>query len=135
MYGKAFSLNSRPAPAGNVLRLKNPSALLFRMKTCRVFSFLKMKYRKTVFFLQMRLSVVCWTGVRSYLKENLMSMIEVHAEVFSISPKFVARVMGKVTEAVVEEVTRLILCVDAFGANGALQVKLRKETSGCRMVT
>ena len=83
----------------------------------------------------MCLSVVCRTGVRSYLKENLMSMIEVHAEVFSISPKFVARVMGKVTEAVVEEVTRLILCVDAFGANGALQVKLRKETCGRRMVT
>ena len=51
-----------------------------------------------------------------------MSMIEVHAEVFSISPKFVGRVMAKVTEAVVEEVTRLIHCVDAFGANGALQV-------------
>lgn len=63
-------------------------------------------------------------GVRSYLKENLMSMIEVHAEVFSISPKFVGRVMGKVTESVVEEVTRLIHCVDSFGANGALQARL-----------
>ena len=51
-----------------------------------------------------------------------MSMIEVHAEVFSISPKFVGRVMGKVTEAVVEEVTRLIHCVDAFSAHGVLQV-------------
>ncbi|KAK7114741.1 exocyst complex component 2-like [Littorina saxatilis] len=73
------------------------------------------------------------TGVRSYLKENLMSMIEVHAEVFSISPKFVGRVMGKVTEAVVEEVTRLIHCVDIFGANGALQARLElrafKETA------
>lgn len=64
------------------------------------------------------------SGVRSYLKENLMSMIEVHAEVFSISPKFVGRVMGKVTEAVVEEVTRLIHCADGFGANGALQARL-----------
>ncbi|XP_076469821.1 exocyst complex component 2-like [Babylonia areolata] len=63
-------------------------------------------------------------GVRNYLKENLMSMIEVHAEVFSISPKFVGRVMEKVTEAVVEEVTRLIHCVHAFGAHGALQARL-----------
>lgn len=53
-----------------------------------------------------------------------MSMIEVHAEVFSISPKFVSRVMGKVTEAVVEEMTRLIQCVDAFGAHGTLQARL-----------
>lgn len=84
------------------------------------------------------------TGVRNYLKENLMSMIEVHAEVFSISPKFVGRVMEKVTEAVVEEVTRLIHCVDVFGANGALQARLElmalretvalystKNTDGC----
>ncbi|PVD20477.1 hypothetical protein C0Q70_18633 [Pomacea canaliculata] len=64
------------------------------------------------------------TGVRNYLKENLMSMIEVHAEVFSISPMFVSRVMSKVTEAVVEEVTRLIHCVDSFGAHGAVQACL-----------
>ncbi|KAL8560897.1 hypothetical protein ACOMHN_059081 [Nucella lapillus] len=71
-------------------------------------------------------------GVRSYLKENLMSMIEVHAEVFGISPKFVGRVMEKVTEAVVEEVTRLMHCADVFGAHGALQARLElmamKET-------
>lgn len=67
------------------------------------------------------------TGVRSYLKENLMSMIEVHAEVFSISPKFVSRVMGKVTEAVVEEMTRLIQCADGFGANSALQARLELQ--------
>lgn len=32
--------------------------------------------------------------------------------------------MSKVTEAVVEEVTRLIHCVDSFGAHGAVQVRL-----------
>ena len=65
-------------------------------------------------------------GVRPYLKENVMSVIEVHAEVFSISSKFVGRVIGRVTEAVVEEMNRLIRCVTEFGVNGPLQVPLRR---------
>ncbi|XP_041376144.1 exocyst complex component 2-like isoform X2 [Gigantopelta aegis] len=64
------------------------------------------------------------TDVRSYLKEMLMGMIEVHAEVFSIFPKFVSRVMGRVIEAVCDEMTRLIQCSDGFNNNGAIQAHL-----------
>lgn len=63
-------------------------------------------------------------GVRNYLKEVLMGMIEVHAEVYAISPSFVLRVMCKVVEAVAEELSRLILCSTGFNTNGALQARL-----------
>ncbi|XP_048254965.1 exocyst complex component 2-like [Haliotis rufescens] len=64
------------------------------------------------------------TGVRHYLKEILMSMIEVHAEVFSISPIFVLRVMTKIAESVCEEMSRLIHCSPGFNNNGAIQARL-----------
>lgn len=63
-------------------------------------------------------------GVRNYLKEVLMGMIEVHAEVYAISPSFVSRVMCKVVEAVAEELSRLILCSTGFNTNGSLQARL-----------
>lgn len=64
------------------------------------------------------------TDVRDYLKEVIMGMIEVHAEVYSISPSFISRVMTKIVDAVVEEMSRLIQCVPEFGTNGILQAKL-----------
>ncbi|XP_059170244.1 exocyst complex component 2-like [Physella acuta] len=67
------------------------------------------------------------TGVRNYLKEIIMSLTEVHAEVYSISPRFVMRVMKKITEAVCEEVSRLIQCVTEFNACGAIQARLELE--------
>ncbi|CAL1540086.1 unnamed protein product [Lymnaea stagnalis] len=67
------------------------------------------------------------TEVRNYLKEIIMSLIEVHAEVYSISPKFVMRVMKKITEAVSEELSRLIECVQDFNAGGAIQARLELE--------
>ncbi|KAK3764200.1 hypothetical protein RRG08_044127 [Elysia crispata] len=66
-------------------------------------------------------------GVRNYLKEIIMSLIEVHSEVFSISPKFVMRVMQKITEAVCEELCRLVQCVTEFNAGGAIQAQLELE--------
>jgi len=65
--------------------------------------------------------------VRSYLKEIIMGVIEVHAEVYNISPKFVLRVMRKITESVCEEMCRLIQCVPDFNANGAIQARLELE--------
>ncbi|KAL4222023.1 Exocyst complex component 2 [Mactra antiquata] len=62
--------------------------------------------------------------VRNYLKEVIMAMIEVHAEVHSISPAFICRVMVKIVDAVVEELSRLIQCVPEFGTNGILQARL-----------
>ncbi|KAL5021978.1 hypothetical protein ScPMuIL_001133 [Solemya velum] len=63
-------------------------------------------------------------GVRNYLKEVIMGMIEVHAEVFSISPAFVPRVMSMIVEAVAEEMSRLIQCATAFSTHGMLQARL-----------
>lgn len=63
-------------------------------------------------------------GVRNYLKEVIMRMIEVHAEVFAVSPVFVTRVMSKVIEAVTEELSRLIQCVTEFSTYGTLQAYL-----------
>ncbi|NXF19140.1 EXOC2 protein, partial [Rhodinocichla rosea] len=62
------------------------------------------------------------TGVRNYLKEALVNIIAVHAEVFTISKDLVPRVMSRVVEAVSEELSRLMQCVSSFSKNGALQV-------------
>uniref|UniRef100_A0A8C9AZW0 Exocyst complex component 2 n=1 Tax=Prolemur simus TaxID=1328070 RepID=A0A8C9AZW0_PROSS len=64
------------------------------------------------------------TGVRNYLKEALVNIIAVHAEVFTISKELVPRVLSKVVEAVSEELSRLMQCVSAFSRNGALQARL-----------
>uniref|UniRef100_A0A8C1TH07 Exocyst complex component 2 n=1 Tax=Cyprinus carpio TaxID=7962 RepID=A0A8C1TH07_CYPCA len=64
------------------------------------------------------------TGVRSYLKEALVSIISVHAEVFTVSKELVSRVISKITEAVAEEMSRLMQCVSSFSKNGALQARL-----------
>ncbi|XP_052391684.1 exocyst complex component 2 [Carassius gibelio] len=64
------------------------------------------------------------TGVRSYLKEALVSIISVHAEVFTVSKELVSRVISKIIEAVAEEMSRLMQCVSSFSKNGALQARL-----------
>ncbi|XP_063056714.1 exocyst complex component 2 [Engraulis encrasicolus] len=64
------------------------------------------------------------TGVRSYLKEALVAIITVHAEVFSISKELVPRVCSRIIEAVAEEMSRLMQCVSSFSKNGALQARL-----------
>ncbi|XP_038302139.1 exocyst complex component 2 isoform X3 [Canis lupus baileyi] len=64
------------------------------------------------------------TGVRNYLKEALVNIIAVHAEVFTISKELVPRVLSRVVEAVSEELSRLMQCVSSFSKNGALQARL-----------
>uniref|UniRef100_A0A673KAU8 Exocyst complex component 2 n=1 Tax=Sinocyclocheilus rhinocerous TaxID=307959 RepID=A0A673KAU8_9TELE len=64
------------------------------------------------------------TGVRSYLKEALVSIISVHAEVFTVSKELVSRVLSKIIEAIAEEMSRLMQCVSSFSKNGALQARL-----------
>ncbi|XP_076849244.1 exocyst complex component 2 [Brachyhypopomus gauderio] len=64
------------------------------------------------------------TGVRNYLKEALVSIISVHAEVFTVSKELVPRVLSKLIEAVSEETCRLMQCVSSFSKNGALQARL-----------
>ncbi|XP_015281329.1 PREDICTED: exocyst complex component 2, partial [Gekko japonicus] len=61
------------------------------------------------------------TGVRNYLKEALVHIIAVHAEVFTVSKELVPRVLSRIVEAVAEELSRLMQCVSSFSRNGALQ--------------
>uniref|UniRef100_A0A3B4T4I0 Exocyst complex component 2 n=1 Tax=Seriola dumerili TaxID=41447 RepID=A0A3B4T4I0_SERDU len=64
------------------------------------------------------------TGVRNYLKEALVSIITVHAEVFTVSRDLVPRVLSKIVESVADEMCRLMQCVSSFSKNGALQARL-----------
>ncbi|XP_075777460.1 exocyst complex component 2 isoform X2 [Pelodiscus sinensis] len=64
------------------------------------------------------------TGVRNYLKEALVNIIAVHAEVFTISKELVPRVLSRIVESVAEELSRLMQCVSSFSKNGALQARL-----------
>lgn len=92
------------------------------------------------------------SGVRNYLKEALVNIITVHAEVqttctllthhehksnavfttcvfssplsqvFTVSKDLVPRVLSKIVESVADEMCRLMQCVSSFSKNGALQV-------------
>ncbi|XP_032381778.1 exocyst complex component 2 [Etheostoma spectabile] len=64
------------------------------------------------------------TGVRNYLKEALVSIITVHAEVFTVSKDLVPRVLSRIVVSVAEEMCRLMQCVSSFSKNGALQARL-----------
>ncbi|KAF3690441.1 Exocyst complex component 2 Exocyst complex component Sec5 [Channa argus] len=64
------------------------------------------------------------TGVRNYLKEALVNIITVHAEVFTISKDLVPQVLSKIVESVADEMCRLMQCVSSFSKNGALQARL-----------
>ncbi|XP_036376970.1 exocyst complex component 2 [Megalops cyprinoides] len=64
------------------------------------------------------------TGVRNYLKEALVNIITVHAEVFTVSKELVPRVLSRIVESVAEEMSRLMQCVSSFSKNGALQARL-----------
>ncbi|XP_035270817.1 exocyst complex component 2 [Anguilla anguilla] len=64
------------------------------------------------------------TGVRNYLKEALVNIITVHAEVFTVSKELVSRVLSRIVESVAEEMSRLMQCVSSFSKNGALQARL-----------
>lgn len=64
------------------------------------------------------------TGVRNYLKEALVNIITVHAEVFTVSKDLVPRVLSKIIESVADEMCRLMQCVSSFSKNGALQARL-----------
>ncbi|XP_068445790.1 exocyst complex component 2 [Clinocottus analis] len=64
------------------------------------------------------------TGVRNYLKEALVSIIAVHAEVFTVSKDLVPRVLSQIVESVADEMCRLMQCVSSFSKNGALQARL-----------
>ena len=81
-------------------------------------------------------SMYCLTGewyspphkpsdVSFYIKELLENLIAVQAQVFSIAPALVRRVLADVIDAAIEEVSRLHECLaDRFNENGNLQAVL-----------
>ncbi|XP_077573472.1 exocyst complex component 2 isoform X2 [Stigmatopora nigra] len=64
------------------------------------------------------------TGVRSYLKEALVNIIAVHAEVFTISKDLVPCILSKILATVADEMCRLLQCVSSFSKNGTMQARL-----------
>ncbi|XP_077450841.1 exocyst complex component 2 [Stigmatopora argus] len=64
------------------------------------------------------------TGVRSYLKEALVNIITVHAEVFTISKDLVPCILSKILATVADEMCRLMQCVSSFSKNGTMQARL-----------
>lgn len=63
-------------------------------------------------------------GVSPYIREILMNMTEVHAEVFSISPALVGRIMTPLVQGIAEETSRVYECVDKFTQHGNMQATL-----------
>ncbi|XP_070536873.1 exocyst complex component 2-like isoform X2 [Ptychodera flava] len=67
-------------------------------------------------------------GVRPYIKEAIMNLISIHAEVYAISPMFIGRIMTKIVEALAEEICRLMSCVTTgFSSAGALQARIELQ--------
>jgi len=64
------------------------------------------------------------TGVRAFVIEALMAMIQVIEEVSNVNPLFVSKVMGKIVENLAEELARIMQCITHFSTNGALQARL-----------
>nr|XP_054769793.1 exocyst complex component 2-like [Lytechinus pictus] len=64
-------------------------------------------------------------GASPYVKEALMNAVAIHAEINAIAPAFMLRVMGRVLEAVADEMSRIMSCVTgSFCSNGAVQARL-----------
>ena len=65
------------------------------------------------------------TTVRSYIKEVLLNLVIIHAEVFSVSEHIVPRVLCRLVELVSDEFLRNIQEVEVFGYNGIIYVSLQ----------
>ncbi|KAG0730531.1 Exocyst complex component 2 [Chionoecetes opilio] len=59
--------------------------------------------------------------VRTYVKEILINITHVHAEVVRVWPGLVGGLVGRVVEGVGEEMARLMACISQWSHNGALQ--------------
>ena len=59
--------------------------------------------------------------VRTYVKEILLNITHVHAEVVGVWPGLVGGLVGRVVEGVGEEMSRLMACVGGWSGAGALQ--------------
>ncbi|XP_042225701.1 exocyst complex component 2-like isoform X2 [Homarus americanus] len=64
------------------------------------------------------------TDVRTYVKEILLNITHVHAEVVRVWPGLVGKLIGRVVEGVGEEMSRLIACVGNWSKSGTLQAHI-----------
>lgn len=64
------------------------------------------------------------SDVRTYVKEILINITHVHAEVVGVWPGLVGGLVGRVVEGVGEEMSRLMACVGTWSKYGALQAHI-----------
>lgn len=64
------------------------------------------------------------TDVRTYVKEILINIAHVHAEVVGVWPGLVSGLVGRVVEGVGEEMSRLITCISHWSKYGGLQAHI-----------
>lgn len=64
------------------------------------------------------------TDVRTYVKEILINIAHVHAEVVGVWPGLVGGLIGRVVEGVGEEMSRLITCISQWSKYGSLQAHI-----------
>lgn len=64
------------------------------------------------------------TKVRSYIRDILMNLVLVHAEVYAVSPQLVPRVMHELVKIMSKEFYDCIAAVEAFNVNGIIYVRV-----------
>ncbi|EDV25447.1 uncharacterized protein TRIADDRAFT_55542 [Trichoplax adhaerens] len=74
----------------------------------------------TLFNVDLMVSVK-FSDVSNYVKETLLRLVEVHAEITSVSPRFAEKMMTKLTEHISKQMSRLLRGVNTFSAEGRLQ--------------
>ncbi|XP_078365831.1 exocyst complex component 2-like [Oculina patagonica] len=62
--------------------------------------------------------------VRSYVKEVIMNLVTVHAQVFAVSEELLSQVLSRLTDMLAEEFCRLISGVKTFTSAGAVTAHL-----------
>lgn len=64
------------------------------------------------------------TDIRPYAKECINNLIHVHAEVTSVSPVLLTKILPQIVETIAEELYRLMSCVKKFNKCGAQQARI-----------
>ena len=75
------------------------------------------------------------TQVRSYVREILMSLVVIHAEVYAVSALIVPRVMHELVNILSREFYECICEVEAFNVNGIIYVRHQCPGSWCWKIT
>lgn len=65
--------------------------------------------------------------VRSYVKDVIMNLVTVHAQVFAVSEELVSQVLSRLTDMLVDEFCKLISGVKTFTSAGAVTAHLEAQ--------